>query len=97
MTGFPVLEGFVLGWKTLCDTGDGEVFFRGMMPSIYGPEFIQKNREMLDLKPPKFSQILADRIPDAEYITLPGCGHVAIFEKPKKLESAISGFVLKHC
>ena len=42
-----VLEGFVLGWKTLCDTGDGETFFWGMAPSIYGPDFIRDNREML--------------------------------------------------
>ena len=143
----PVLEGFVLGWKILCDTGDGETFFWGMVPSIYGPEFVENNKEMLAarakaiknnpngylegqkvlydtfaqdvymtdelhkiqcpalilcgtediLKPPKFSQILADNIPDSEYVTIPKCGHVSIFEKPKELESAISGFVLKHC
>lgn len=143
----PVLSGFVLGWKILCDTGDGEEFFWGMAPRIYGPKFIEHNHEMLAqrakaiksnpngylegqkilydtfaqdvtmtdelpkiqcpaliicgmediLKPLKFSQILADSIPDAEYITLPGSGHVAIFEKPKELESAIFGFVLKHC
>jgi 3-oxoadipate enol-lactonase len=142
-----VLEGFVLGWKALCDVGDGETFFRGMMPSIYGARFIRDNREMLAeragatklmpvdyfsgqktlydtfiqdvtmtrelskiicpalilcgtediLKPPRFSQILADNIPGAEYMTIPGCGHVAIFEKPKELESAVSGFILKHC
>ena len=143
----PVCEGFVVGWKILCDTGDGEQFFWGMAPSIYGPEFIQKNWEMLSgrakaikgnpdgylegqkilydtfaqdvtmtdalgeihcpalilcgeediLKPPKFSKIMAERIPNAEYMTLPGCGHVAIFEKPRELESAIFGFVMKHC
>lgn len=143
----PVLESFVLGWKTLCDTGDGELFFYGMMPSIYGPQFISANREMLAqrakgiknspnnylegqkilydtfaqdvtmtddlhkiqcpsliicgeediLKPPKFSKIIADRIPNSEYITLPDCGHVSIFEKPKELESAILGFILKNC
>ena len=143
----PVLEGFVLGWKILCDTGDGETFFWGMVPSIYGPKFVADNKEMLAarakaikanpngylegqkvlydtfaqdvymtdelkqiqcpalilcgtediLKPPKFSQILADNIPNAEYILLPNCGHVSIFEKPGELQSAISGFVLKNC
>lgn len=142
-----VLKCFVLGWKTLCDTGDGEAFFWGMAPSIYGSDFLAANREMLSaramaiknnpdgylegqkvlydtfdrdvtmtgelekiqcpalilcgeediLKPPKFSEIMADRIPDAEFLTIPGCGHVAIFEKPRELESAILGFVLKHC
>lgn len=143
----PVLEGFVLSWKVLCDTKDGETFFWGMAPSIYGPEFIRANREMLSqrakaikdnpngylegqkvlydtfaqdvtmteelssircpalvlcgeqdiLKPARFSKIMADRIPDSEFLTVPDCGHVAIFEKPKELESAILGFILKHC
>lgn len=143
----PVCEGFVVGWKVLCDTKDGETFFWGMAPSIYGPEFLEKNKEMLAgraraikdnpngylegqktlydtfaqdvymtdelhkiqcpalilcgeqdiLKPPKFSKIMADNIPDSEYVTIPDCGHVAIFEKPKELESAIFGFVMKHC
>ncbi len=142
-----VLEGFVLGWKALCDIGDGELFFNGMAPSIYGPEFMANNRTMLSerakavksmppdylegqkilydtflqevtmtselvrvqcpaliicgeddiLKPSKFSKIIADHIPNSEYITIPNCGHVAIFEKPKELESAVSGFILKHC
>lgn len=43
----PVCEGFVVGWKALCDTHDGEKFFWGMMPSIYGAEFISNNMDML--------------------------------------------------
>ena len=49
------------------------------------------------LKPPRFSALMAERIPGAEYVTIPNCGHVAIFEKPKELESAIFGFVMKQC
>ena len=143
----PVCKGFVVGWKVLCDTGDGEAFFWGMAPSIYGPDFIRDNMEMLSgrakaikdnpngylegqkilydtfaqdvymtgelskiecpalilcgeqdiLKPPRFSRIMADNIKDSEFVTIPGCGHVAIFEKPKELESTIFGFVMKHC
>lgn len=143
----PVVEGFVLGWKVLCDTGDGETFFWGMAPSIYGPKFIEDNKEMLAerakaikhnpnnylegqkvlydtfaqdvymtdilnkikcpalilvgeediLKPKKFSQILVDNIGNAEFIVLPNCGHVAIFEAAKELESAIFGFIMKNC
>ena len=143
----PVLEGFVLGWKLLCDTGDGELFFNGMAPSIYGPAFMTENRVMLAerakalksfpnyylegqkilydtfaqnvtmthelgkvlcpalilcgeddiLKPPRFSKIIADHIQNSEFLTIPGCGHVAIFEKPRELESAILGFILKYC
>lgn len=142
-----VCKGFVVGWKALCDAGDGETFFWGMAPSIYGPDFLANNQEMLAkraaavkanpngylegqktlydtfaqdvymtdelpkiqcpalllcgerdiLKPPRFSQIMADAIPNSEFVTLPNCGHVAIFEKPGELESAIFGFVMKHC
>lgn len=142
-----VLSGFVLGWKILCDTGDGERFFWGMAPSIYGPHFIEKNGEMLAerakaiksnpngylegqkilydtfandvymtdelgkikcpalimcgqddiLKPQRFSKIMADNIPDSEFMVIPDCGHVSIFEKPKELQSAIFGFIMKHC
>ncbi len=142
----PICEGLVLGWKIYCDTGDGEVFFNAMMPSIYGSDFIEKNKEMLAtrakaiknnpngylegqkilydtfvnevymtdrlheikcpalivcgdkdfLKPIKFSQIIADGIEKSEFVILPNCGHVSIFEKPDELQSLLSGFVLKH-
>ena len=42
-----ICGGLVLGWKIYADTLDGEVFFNAMMPSIYGPDFIAKNKDML--------------------------------------------------
>ena len=48
------------------------------------------------LKPIKFSQILADKISNSEFVILPNCGHVSIFEKPKELQSLLSGFILKN-
>ena len=42
-----VCKNFVESWKVLCDCGDGEKFFYGMAPSIYGPEFMEKNKELL--------------------------------------------------
>ena len=142
----PVMEGFLNGWKVLCSGGDGENFFHGMVPSIYGNAFIAKNKDMLAtraaaikdnpngylegqkhlydtfledlymtdrlqeircpalilcgqediLKPPACAQILADGIPNSEYVLLPGCGHVSIFEKAGELSSAISGFIIKN-
>jgi 3-oxoadipate enol-lactonase len=142
----PVLKGFINSWKILCDTGDGEAFFWGMAPSIYGEKFLAENQEMLSkrakaikenpdgylegqktlydafendvfmtdelcrvqcpalvicgendiLKPRKFSKIIAAHIPNSEFFTIPDCGHVAIFEKPKELESAVLGFVMKN-
>ncbi|MDR2654843.1 MAG: alpha/beta hydrolase [Oscillospiraceae bacterium] len=142
----PVLAAFVAGWKYLCELEDGEKFFKGMAPSIYGPEFMEKNPEFFTdrakafrklppeyfagqkilydtfvsdvemtaelckiqcpalvlcggddiLKKPKFSEIIARNIPNSEYLTIPGSGHVAILEKPAELVSAILGFILKN-
>ena len=80
----------------LYDTFAQDVYMTDELKQIQCPALILCGTEDI-LKPPKFSQILADNIPNAEYILLPNCGHVSIFEKPKELESAISGFVLKNC
>lgn len=48
------------------------------------------------LKPVKFSQIIAENIPQAEYAVIPDCGHVTIFEQPDTLNSLLLGFVLKN-
>ena len=42
-----VLKYFVEGWKDLAESKDGEKFFFGMMPSIYGNDFIKENLAML--------------------------------------------------
>lgn len=140
------LRDTVSGWKDAAATRHGETFFNRMMPSIYSPGFIDRNREMLNqrakamnaigsdyydgqitlydtflndvtmtpelhripcptlilcgeldtLKPVKFSALMAQAIPNSEFLILPDCGHVAIFEKPNELNSALLGFILKH-
>lgn len=141
-----VCKSFVVGWKALCDIGDGETFFWGMAPSIYGGDFMRDNMDMLQkrgkafknvdnsyfvgqkilydtfakdvymtnelnkiqcptlvicgqediLKPQKFSDIMYNNIKNCEFVTLPHCGHVTIFEKPKELNSLLLGFILKN-
>lgn len=49
-----VLARFVVGWKALCDIGDGETFFWGMAPSIYGPDFMKSANEMLTARAKAF-------------------------------------------
>lgn len=48
------------------------------------------------LKPLKFSEIIHDNILGSEYIIIPRCGHVAIFEKPNVLATIIAGFIMKN-
>jgi 3-oxoadipate enol-lactonase len=38
----------VSAWIDLAETKNGQVFFNGMMPSIYGQPFIDQNKEMLE-------------------------------------------------
>lgn len=141
-----VLRGFIHGWKTFARLEDGEQFFWGMAPSIYGDSFMKNNKQFLEkraqalksipieyfkgqltlyetfeqdvymtdalhtitcptlvvcgtedlLKRPKFSQIIAEHIPHSEYVLIPDCGHVTIFEQPDVLNSILLGFVMKH-
>ena len=83
------------GQITLYDTFLNDVTMTSELPRIQCPTLILCGA--LDtLKPVKFSAILAQAIPHAEYLILPDCGHVAIFEKPNELNSALLGFILKH-
>jgi 3-oxoadipate enol-lactonase len=48
------------------------------------------------LKPPSvYGRIIADKIPHAEFLTIPGAGHVIIWEKPDAVNSALLGFLAK--
>jgi 3-oxoadipate enol-lactonase len=48
------------------------------------------------LKPPSYSRLIAERIPDCELLLVPGAGHAVILEKPHEVNSAILGFIEKH-
>ncbi len=43
--------------------------------------------------PPKVMAGMADRIPGAEYVELPGAGHLANLERPDAFNRALSGFL----
>ncbi|OHD11096.1 MAG: alpha/beta hydrolase [Spirochaetes bacterium GWB1_36_13] len=42
-----MLRLFILGWKNLAAIGDAEAFYWGMTPTIYHPDYIQKNKHLL--------------------------------------------------
>lgn len=48
------------------------------------------------IKPIKFSEVIARNIPNAEFATIPDCGHAAIYEKPGVLNSLLYGFINKN-
>ncbi len=130
-------------WIELAKTYNGEIFFKGMMPSIYGKTFLRENEDFLakrakgmnmipkdyfdgqvglyktflsdvtmtkelgniicptlvicgeedTLKPPKFSKIIHNNITNSQYMTIPDCGHVTIFEKPDELNDLLLEFI----
>lgn len=48
------------------------------------------------IKGPKMAQIMVDRIPQAEYVVVPGAGHALCLDKPEPLNTLLMGFALKH-
>ena len=52
--------------------------------------------ELDALKEPRYSRLMADRIPGAEFLMVPGAGHAVIIEKPAEVNTAIMGFLAKH-
>ena len=47
-------------------------------------------------KPRKYAELIAQEVPQAELVVIPGAGHVLIWEKPGVFNSVVLGFVLKH-
>lgn len=44
------------------------------------------------LKPPRYSRIIADGIPDSELMVVPGAGHAVVLEQPARVNEALLGF-----
>lgn len=69
-----------------------DVTMTGELPAIQAPALVVCGEQDI-LKPPHFSRIIAAGIPEAELVTIPDCGHVAVFEKPAELASLLTGFL----
>jgi pimeloyl-ACP methyl ester carboxylesterase len=48
------------------------------------------------IKGRKMAQMMVDRIPQAEYVVVPGAGHALCLDKPEPLNTLLLGFALKH-
>lgn len=49
------------------------------------------------LKSRKYAEIIAREIPGAELVIIPHAAHAVCLEKPAAFNTAVLGFVLKHC
>lgn len=88
-------DAYLEGQISLYDTFLKEVNFTHRLNEIQCPTLIVCGEDDL-LKRPKFSRILYDNIKNSEYILLPDCGHVAIFEQVEVLKTCLIGFILKN-
>ena len=52
--------------------------------------------ELDALKPPRYSRLIAERIPGAELRLVPGGGHAVILEKPEEVNAALLRFLRKQ-
>lgn len=48
------------------------------------------------IKGRKLAEMMVERIPQAEYLVVPGAGHALCLDKPDPLNTMLLGFVLKH-
>lgn len=88
-------EEYFEGQVHLYDTYINDVHLTEELDQIHCPTLVVLGENDL-LTPRKFSNILVEKIPNTEYIIIPECGHVTIFEQPETLKSALLGFILKN-
>ena len=86
---------YFIGQKILYQTFLADVTMTAELHKISAPTLVVVGEDDL-LKRVKFSRIIAQHIKDSEFVILPDCGHVAIFERVPELETLLLGFVLKH-
>ncbi|ALC89059.1 alpha/beta hydrolase [Bacillus sp. FJAT-18017] len=86
---------YFAGQVTLYETFLRDADFTNELGKVVCPTLVVVGENDI-LKPRWSSDILAKGIAGAEYLVIPECGHVAIFEKPDALKSALLGFVVKN-
>lgn len=70
--------------------------FTAQLKKIQAPTLVVVGEEDM-LKPRKYSEIIAREIPGAEFLVIPHAAHAVCLEKPSEFNSALLGFILKHC
>lgn len=66
------------------------------LKTISAPTLVLVGEEDI-LKSRKYSEIIANEIPNAEFIIIPHAAHAVCLEKPGAFNSIMLGFLLKHC
>ncbi len=69
--------------------------FTKQLKDIISPTLVIVGEEDL-IKGRKYSQIIVNNIPSAEFVTVPGSGHALCIDKPDILNTLLIGFVQKN-
>lgn len=84
-------EGYVALCQTMLDWGRQEPTFLERLPHIACPTLVACGDSDYWI-PDRFSRRIAECIPGARYVPLPGCGHVPVREQPETAARLITGF-----
>lgn len=88
-------EEYLNGQRILYQTFLNEVHFLEDLDNISCPTVVIVGQQDT-LKPVKLSEHIHQKIKDSEFLVLPNCGHVSIFEKENELKSILLGFIKKQ-
>ena len=86
---------FFQGQIALYDTFLKDIDMTDELHRIKAPTLIIAGENDL-LKSIRFQEIMAKHIAGSEYVIIPDCGHVTIFEKEEELKTLLLGFVIKN-
>ena len=88
-------QDYLNGQVILYDTFLNDVTMTEILKDINVKTLIICGEEDI-LKKPEHSLRIHHEIRNSEYVLLPECGHVAIFEKPNEITTLLLGFILKN-
>jgi 3-oxoadipate enol-lactonase len=83
------------GLCSLIDTFINDVDFTWDLTKITSKALVVCGQDDI-LKPVRYSKQISQIIPDCEFVVLPDCGHVVIYEAADALNSCLLGFLVKN-
>lgn len=89
---------FFQGQVYLCDMFFGlkdNEKLTGILPDIKSPSLVIVGEEDM-IKPPRYSKIIADGIPNSRLKVLKQAGHALLIEKPDELSALVKDFLDEH-
>jgi pimeloyl-ACP methyl ester carboxylesterase len=68
---------------------------RALLPQISVPTLVVAGSDDM-VAPPKMMERMAEKIPGAQYVCLPGCGHLGPMDQPDAFNTVLLSFLERH-